>query len=91
MEPNWNELEYIFQELYNKNYLEKSDKLLTLTQDLKYNYLEAKQLCNSMDIRDYPTTILVAYLKRALKKSKINIPENNNIFDIAKQAKLLIK
>lgn len=90
MEPNWYELECIFQELYNKQYLVKSDKLLTLIQDLKYDYLEATKICKSMDIRDYSSIILIAYLKRALKKSNTVIFETNNLLEMIKQIKKLI-
>ena len=90
MEPNWNELEFIFQELYNKKYLVKSDKFLTLTQDLKFNHFEAASICKSMDIRDYSSIILIAYLKRALKKSNCTIFETNNLLDMINQVKNLI-
>jgi hypothetical protein len=86
MEPNWGELEHIFQELYNKKYLERSDKILTLIQDLNYNYIEAKNICKSMDIRDYSSTILGAYLKRALKKNN-KVAETNNLFELINHVK----
>lgn len=93
MEPNWNELELIFQELYDKKYLERSDKILTLIQDLDFNYNQALIICKSMDIRDYSSIILMAYLKRALKKSGLKQYKSENkydLFDLIKMSKLLI-